>query len=62
MNHWKQQRRDNKGRWLSYDGTRGKKYTARDIERAWKAGHNDQSRFMTIAQKVSKYLEMNGIR
>jgi len=61
MYHWKQQRRDSKGRWLSYDGTRGKKYTSADIAKAWYAGNNDQSRFMLPAQKLAKYLELNGI-
>lgn len=61
MNHWKKQQRDSKGRWLSYDGTKGKRYTAEDIVKAWWAGHNDLSHFMMPKDKLRRYLEKNGI-
>lgn len=62
IKHWVLQKRDERGRFLSYDGTSGKKYTIRDIEKAWTAGNSDRGFIIHPKDKLRRYLELNNIR
>lgn len=50
------QPRDKQGRFLSWDGTRNRKYTRQDIENAFMAGLNNQGRFMLPSEKLAIYM------
>ncbi len=58
MDKWKQQKRDSKGRWLSYDGTRNRKYSLDDIKNAFLDGI-EYAKFerMTLQKKLEIYLK-----
>jgi hypothetical protein len=61
MNDKIKQKRDAKGRFLTVPGT--KRYTIKDIERAYLAGLAAQSylTFQAPSQKVAKYIRENNI-
>jgi hypothetical protein len=55
----RKQPRDKKGRFLAYDGTRGKKnyeFTLSELESAFLAGLNNQQRFIRNDRKFDNYL------
>jgi hypothetical protein len=58
-NHSKQ-KRDNKGRFLSYDGTKGRKFTIAQIKDAFLAGANSESRLFSKSQLLHKWLKARG--
>ncbi len=57
------QPRDSAGRFLSWDGTAGKKYTSEDIKKAFLAGLSDKTTlsFNPPSRKLELYLMKNNI-
>jgi len=56
------QPRDERGRFLSWDGTRNIKYSEKDLKQAFMAGMNSQSRFLTPEKHWQFYRDkINGI-
>jgi hypothetical protein len=57
------QPRDSAGRFLSWDGTTGKKYTSEDIKKAFLAGLSDKTTlsFNPPSRKLELYLMKNNI-
>ena len=59
-----QKRDKTTGRFLSYDGSKGKKkyqYTRQDVISAFLAGQNDTGKCATPSQKLEKYLINNNL-
>ena len=55
----RKQPRDDKGRFLSWDGTRNRKYNVQDVRNAFFAGIDDTSRFLTRSKRFDMYLKLN---
>jgi hypothetical protein len=56
------QPRDKKGRFLSWDGTKGQKFTVSDLREAFIAGANASSGFQyrTPGQKADAWIKLKG--
>jgi len=56
------QPRDEKGRFLAWDGTKGQKFTVADLREAFIAGANSSSGFQyrTPGQKADGWIKLRG--
>jgi len=56
----RQQPREPNGRFLSWDGTRNRKFTLTDIERAFIAGLNETPGYERPSIKLARFMSKNG--
>ena len=60
--NWKKQQRcPITGHWLSYDGTKPKKVTLKDVRAAYIAGLNDHGGTMLPSKKAELYIKKMGL-
>ena len=57
---WKKQQRDSLGHWRSFDGTRNRKFTLKDIKTAYMAGMQDSSGILLPSKRLELFLRKNG--
>ena len=59
--NYKNQPRDDKGRFLSYDGTKNTKYSIHDVKKAYLAAANSSGGYLLPSKKWELYKRINNL-